>query len=122
MDEKLATALAAYGIDTVDAMDRMDDDASLYERLALKYLSNTNYFDLVAAMEVKDYDSAYNAAHTLKGVAGNLSFAKLYQVASTICEALRQGEYQAAETMMPDVKAAHEKVIEGLEKWQNGEL
>ena len=31
MDEKLATALAAYGIDTVDAMDRMDDDATLYE-------------------------------------------------------------------------------------------
>ncbi len=117
MDEKLATALAAYGIDTVDAMDRMDDDATLY----LGFCAGVEP-DLVAAMEVKDYDSAYNAAHTLKGVAGNLSFAKLYQVASAICEALRQGEYQAAETMMPDIKAAHEKVVEGLEKWQDGEL
>ncbi len=122
MDEKLATALAAYGIDTTDAMDRMDDDADLYKKLALKYLNNTNFVDLTAAMEVKDYDTAYNAAHTLKGVAGNLSFTKLYHIASSVCEALRQGESQAAETMMPDLKAAHEKVVEGLEKWQDGEL
>ncbi|MCI9129085.1 MAG: Hpt domain-containing protein [Eggerthellaceae bacterium] len=122
MDETLASKLAEYGIDLPDAMERMDGDEALFKRLALKYLNNTNYVDYVAAMEAKDYDSAYTAAHTLKGVSGNLSFANLFKVASATSEALHQGEYQAAQEMMPDLKAAHDKVIEGLVAWQEGEF
>lgn len=122
MTEDMATKLASYGIDFPDAMERMDDDEALYERLAFKYLNNTNYVDLVAAMEAKAYEDAYEAAHTLKGVSGNLSFSKLYKVSAAVSDALYQGEYQAAEQMMPDVKAAHEKVIEGLVAWQDGTL
>lgn len=122
MNGDLSAKLSAYGIDLADAMKRMDDDEALYKRLAFKYLNNTNYVDLVAAMEVKDYDDAYHAAHTLKGVSGNLSLAKLYQVASAASDALKQGEYQAAEQMMPDLKAAHEKAVEGLVAWQDGTL
>lgn len=122
MNEELAAKLGAYGIDLPDAMDRMDDDIDLYQRLAFKYLDNTNYVDLVAAMEVQDFDAAYAAAHTLKGVSGNLSLAKLYKDAAAVSDALKQGEYQAAEKMMPDVKEAHEKAVEGLVAWQDGTL
>ena len=122
MNGDLSAKLSAYGIDLADAMKRMDDDEALYKRLAFKYLNNTNYVDLVAAMEAKDYDDAYHAAHTLKGVSGNLSLAKLYQVASAASDALKQGEYHAAEQMMPDLKAAHEKAVEGLVAWQDGTL
>lgn len=122
MTDNLAAKLAPYGIDYDDAMDRMGDNLELFQKLAFKYLTNTNYVDLVAAMEVKDYDAAYNAAHTLKGVSGNLSLNKLYKVAAAVSDALFQGEYQAAESMMPDLKAAHDKAVEGLTAWQNGEL
>lgn len=122
MNEELSIKLAAYGIDLPDAMDRMDNDIDLYKRLAFKYLNNSNYADLVAALEVQDFDSAYSAAHTLKGVSGNLSFAQLYKVSAAMSDALHQGESQAAESMMDDLKAAHEKVIEGLTAWQDGTL
>lgn len=118
MAETFSDKLASYGIDYTDAMTRMDDDEALYKRLALKYLDNKNYTDLVAAMEAKDYDNAYTAAHTLKGVSGNLSFAELYKISSAMCEALKQGEQQAAESMMPDLKAAQDKIINGLVAWQ----
>ncbi len=118
MAETFPEKLAAYGIDYTDAMTRMDDDEDLYKRLALKYLDNKNYTDLVAAMEAKDYDSAYAAAHTLKGVSGNLSFDQLYKVSSALCEALKQGEPQAAEGMMADLKAAQDKILTGLVAWQ----
>ncbi|MCI9627825.1 MAG: Hpt domain-containing protein [Eggerthellaceae bacterium] len=122
MAEDMNTKLAPYGIDYLDAMDRMDNDRDLYKMLALKYLDNSKYTDLVAALEVEDFDEAYKAAHSLKGVAGNLSFSKLFDVAASMSEALFQGEYQAAEKMLPDLSDANDKVIEGLNAWKDGSL
>ena len=122
MAEDMNTKLAPYGIDYLDAMDRMDNDGDLYKMLALKYLDNSKYTDLVAALEVEDFDEAYNDAHSLKGVAGNLSFSKLFDVAASMSEALFQGEYQAAEKMLPDLSDANDKVIEGLNAWKDGSL
>ncbi len=118
----LTTALAPYGIDYDEAMERMGGSIDFFKQLAMKYLNDTHYVDLVAAMEAKDYSEADEAAHTLKGVSGNLSMTTLYKAATAVSDALFQGEYQAAEALMPQVKAAHEKAVEGLEKWQNDEL
>lgn len=120
--DELTQKLAAYGIDYVDAMDRMGDNADLYKKLAMKYLDNTCMADLTAAMDVADYDEAYKAAHTLKGASGNLSFDVLYKASAATSDALRQGESEAAKELLPDVKAAHDKVIDGLVKWQDGTL
>lgn len=120
--DELTAKLAAYGIDYPDAMDRMDGNASLYQKLAVKYLDNECMADLKAAMEVKDYDEAYRAAHTLKGASGNLSFKDLFEASSAASAALYQGEYEAAEKLLPDVEAAHKKVLEGLVAWQDGTL
>lgn len=118
----LTTELSKYGIDYADAIDRFGGSADFYEKLALRYLDDSNYVDLVAAMEAEDYDAAYKAAHSLKGVSGNLSFADLFKASAAASDALYQGEPQAAAALMPEVKADHEKVIEGLSKWRNGEL
>lgn len=118
----LTTELAKYGIDYADALDRVGGSAEFYEKLAMKYLDDEHYVDLAAAMEVKDYDAAYKAAHALKGVSGNLSFPDLFKASGATSGALYEGESQAAEGFMPEVKAAHEKVIKGLTKWQNDEL
>lgn len=120
--DKLTADLAAYGIDYQDAMDRMEGNAALYKKLALKYLDNSCLADLEAAMEAADYDGAYKAAHTLKGASGNLSFKDLYEASAVESAELFQGEYQAAATTLPAVAAAHQKVVEGLLKWQEGTL
>lgn len=122
MADMLAEKLAAYGIDYADAMERMDGNADLYKKLALKYLQNDCMANLTAAMEVKDYDAAYKAAHTLKGASGNLSLKSLYDIVAAESDALYQGEYEAAQKMLPDVQAAHDKVIAGLTAWEDGEL
>lgn len=122
MSADLAMKLAVYGIDYNDAMERMGGNLDLYEKLAMKYLDDSNYASLVAAMDAADYDEAYKAAHSLKGVAGNLSFNKLYELAGTASGALYQGEYQAVTPLMPAIKNAHENVVEGLTKWGDGSL
>lgn len=122
MTATLAEELAPYGIDYVDAMDRFEGNAALYERLALKYLADTHFAGLVAALEVRDFDEAYNQAHSLKGVAGNLSLRPLYEAATLESDALHAGEYEAAEKYLPQVEAAHENAIKGLEALRDGTL
>ena len=118
----LSAELAKYGIDYMDAMERMDNEADFYKTLAMKFLNDEHYIDLVAAMDVKDYDKGYEAAHALKGVAGNLSFVELFKEAAAVSDALYQGEYEAAAKFMPRLGELNAQVLEGLEKWQNGEL
>ena len=115
MTAELADKLAPFGIDYVDAMDRFGDNADLYERLALKYLDDSHMVALEAAMEAKDFSEGYSQAHALKGVAGNLSFAKLFEIAAVISDALKEGEPQAATERMGALAEAHAKVLEGLE-------
>lgn len=122
MTAQIADKLRPFGIDYVDAMDRFGDNAELYERLALKYLDDGHLVALQAAMEAKDYSEGYSQAHTLKGVAGNLSFKDLYECAALVSDALYAGEYEAAAKHLPEVERAHKLVIEGLEDWRDGTL
>lgn len=118
----LQEQLGQYGIDYADAMDRFDGNMALYKRLALKYESDDYFVGLRAAMEVKDYDAAYKYAHSLKGVAGNLSFRKLYDQVAIVSDALKQGEMFAAQEHMPLLEEANEKVIEGLAFLESAEV
>ncbi|MCI2241796.1 Hpt domain-containing protein [Adlercreutzia faecimuris] len=122
MTETLADKLAPYGIDYVDAMKRFEGNEALFERLALKYLNDTHFAGLVAALEVKDFDDAYNQAHSLKGVAGNLSLRALYEAATFESDALHAGEYEAAEKHLPQVEEAHKLAVKGLEALRDGTL
>ena len=76
--------------------------------------------DYVDAME--RFDDAYNQAHSLKGVAGNLSLRTLYEAATYESDALHAGEYEAAEKHLPQVEEAHKKAVEGLEALRDGTL
>lgn len=106
--------IASYGIDYADAMDRFGGNVDLYKRLALRYLDDSHFDGCVAAMTVGDYDEAYREAHSLKGVAGNLSFDQLYNVSSMVCKNLREGEPVAASRLLEDLELAHKRIREGL--------
>lgn len=116
--EDLAEALAAYGINYQDAMQRMLNNGSLFKQLAQHYSNDTNYALLTEDMKVGDYESAYHHAHTLKGVSGNLSFSCLHQIATQICDALSSGDAETAQELMGELGAAHEAVHEGLSWWE----
>lgn len=56
---------------------------------ALKFLDDESMDKLEAAMAAGDAESAFMAAHTLKGVSQNLGFDNLYEPAVVVTEALR---------------------------------
>lgn len=62
---------------------------SFVEHLALKFLSEDSFALLSESIGGGDAETAFRAAHTLKGVAQNLGFSALARSASALTEALR---------------------------------
>ncbi|WP_251197373.1 Hpt domain-containing protein [Anaerotardibacter muris] len=115
---ELTAALAEYGIDYANAMERMMDNAALYKQLSAHYVVDENYKGFVEAMALDDFDTAYTRVHTLKGVAGNLSFSTLYALAAQACDELTGGNPEGARALIDAIGAADKSVRAGLDYWQ----
>lgn len=50
---------------------------SFVRKFVLRYKTDPTFEQLKAAVAIKDWESAFRAAHTLKGVAQNLDFGDL---------------------------------------------
>lgn len=108
--------LASCGVDYAEAMDRFAGNEALYLRLAGKYLNDPHFEGMREAMENEDVQAAYQHAHSLKGVAGNLSFETLYRAACLITDALREGDLSRAAELLPEVERAHDAIASALEQ------
>lgn len=88
------------------------------QRFALKFLADSSYEFLRTSLAEKDTETAFRAAHTLKGVCQNLSFTKLYLSSSNATEALRGGDIASAETLFEQVTADYNQTISALKVLQ----
>ena len=120
MTNELNAKLAQYGIDYAEAMERFGGNEALFVRLASKYANDPHFDRLETAMASGDTAAAEREAHSLKGVAGNLSFVRLYDLAARITDALRADDLDSARALMPDLRESHVAVLEALknlEEW-----
>ena len=69
---------------------------SRIRRFALLFLRDNSMNDLRAAMQERESEKAFQAAHTLKGICLNLGFTGLYAPVNRITEMLRAGDLEAA--------------------------
>ena len=65
----------------------MNDE--LIKRFVLKFKDSNPYPELIDAYRSHDVVRLFEAAHSMKGVVGNLSLSKLYEASSNICEVTR---------------------------------
>ena len=79
MDKAL---LEQGGINVNEALERMMGNEKLLSRLLGKFLEDASCERLAQAIAVQDAQAAAEAAHTLKGVSGNLSISTVYDLAS----------------------------------------
>lgn len=63
----------------------------LVKKFVLRFLNDASFAQLKTSLEQKDWDTAFRAAHTLKGVCLNLDFVKLAKSSSDMTECLRGG-------------------------------
>ena len=78
----------AIGGNYEDVLKRLRSEV-LIKKFTLKFLEDKSYSQLKQALEDKNFEDAFRAAHTLKGVCQNLSLDRLYEVSRDLTELLR---------------------------------
>ena len=114
MDEQRRAQLIAAGVDVEEVLLRFMGNESLMMKFLLRFPEDPSFPQLKEAMEQGDTARAFTAAHTLKGVAGNLSMNALYQQVSALVEDLRNEDLAAAACKMEDVEQQYLRVVEAL--------
>ena len=81
----------AYGADYAATMERFMGNEAMYLRFLDMLFQDENLSKLGEALDGGDLQSAFAAAHTLKGVAANMGLTPLYVAVCAIVEPLRAG-------------------------------
>lgn len=89
--------LQQFGADTQEGLGRCMNNEGLYLKLVGMILGDAGFGKLKDALTAGDLQAAFEAAHALKGVLGNLSLTPLYKPASDLTELLRNPDPAQAE-------------------------
>lgn len=109
----LQECYAAMGGSYEDAVARLRSE-KLIQKFVLKFLSDGSYELLCRSMESQDYQEAFRAAHTIKGVCQNLSFDKLSDSSARLTEALRDGWTESVDGLVEEVKADYQITADAI--------
>jgi HPt (histidine-containing phosphotransfer) domain-containing protein len=103
------------GGDYVGVSERLMKDDRI-EKYLRKFLESTDYDEMMTALEDEDYERAFRAAHSIKGISLNLGFSGLQDTVSDLCEALRGGKPDIdISKMVEKVTVDYQKVISAIE-------
>ena len=109
---------AAYeriGADFDDAASRFGSSA-LVERFAGMFVQDKSFDELEKALAAHDAKAAFRAVHTLKGVAQNLGFDRLYAASVPLTEALREDKPLEDRSLFDNVETAHQEILNAIEE------
>lgn len=81
--------LAAYGANVEEGLGRCMDNEGLYLMLVGTIKDESGFDTLSNAIAENDLQTAFEAAHSLKGILGNLAITPLYEPVQEITELLR---------------------------------
>ena len=68
------------------------------------------------ALENNDYETAFRAAHTLKGICLNLGLENLYKAAYKVTEALRQKTDETTPEMLDELRSSYNSSILAIQQ------
>jgi HPt (histidine-containing phosphotransfer) domain-containing protein len=90
---ELLNELENYGVNLEVTLARFIEDEEFYVECLNAFLEEQGFKMLKKSIDKKEYIDAFNYAHTLKGVAGNLGITKLYNLICMLVESLREQNY-----------------------------
>ena len=105
----LQTCYEQIGANYKDLVQRLGSEA-FAKMFAKKFIEDDSFANLKDGLAKKDAEIAFRAAHTLKGVAQNLSLNNLYHPAFDLTESLR------GRLITADCEPLYAKVAEECEK------
>lgn len=103
--------LRDFGADVSEGLQRCMNNEAFYLRLVPMAANDGGFEKLRAALAANDLDAAFEAAHALKGVLGNLSLTPLYVPVSEMTELLRSRTETDYGPMLEGVLAKRDELL-----------
>ena len=91
---------------------------TLVQKFLLKFPADPSFDELCRAVETKDRETAFRAAHTMKGICSNLGFSKLYRSSAELTEALRSEWKPEAVLLAKQVAEDYQMVVAAIQTFQ----
>lgn len=113
----LQECYAAMGGNYDDVINRLRTER-LVQKFILKFLNDDSYPLLRKSMEEKNYEEAFRAAHTIKGVCQNLGLSKLQDSSSRLCESLRNGYTPEADPLAEETARDYQLTVDTIRAFQ----
>lgn len=108
--------LQSYGAKVDEGLKRCLGNEEMYFRLIGMTAEDKNFAKLTEAIAAQDLDSAFNAAHALKGSLGNLALEPMFAPVSELTELLRHKTPGDYEGLLKTILAEHAALIELMEE------
>lgn len=106
----LKECYSGLGGDYEDVVKRLGSE-KMAEKFMLKFPQDKNFESLAEALKNKDQETAFRAAHTIKGISQNLGFTALLRSACGVTEALRESDFEEAERLFPLLESDYLRTV-----------
>ena len=106
--------LQQYGVNTKEGLARCMNMEAFYFRMLGMGLKNDSFEKLGKALEEKNLDEAFEQAHALKGVVGNLALTPIYNPLADMTEMLRAKKDADYVAMYAPIKEIRDKLVAEL--------
>jgi len=103
-------------INEAEGKKRVMNNGKLYAKLLTKFKTDTNLDDLITFAGTQDWEKAQAAAHTIKGIAANLSLTELFNQSLDVetqvkGKSIKPESLESIKVCFTETLAAVEKVI-----------
>lgn len=106
--------LQEYGVNTKEGLARCMNMEKFYFRMLGMGLKNDSFEKLGKALEDGNLEEAFEQAHALKGVVGNLALTPIFVPLSEMTEMLRAKKDADYVTMYKPIKELRDKLVAEL--------
>ena len=90
------------------------------QKFVLKFLDDKTYGLLRDSWRDENWEEAFRAAHTVKGMCQNLSFTTLEKSSSALTEALRGGRSAGAGELFEEVRRDYALTMDTIKEYKAG--
>lgn len=103
--------LNEFGVNTKEGLTRCMNNEKFYFKMIKMGLASDQFDKLGAALENNQLDEAFEAAHALKGVLGNLALTPIYNPLAEMTELLRASKAEDYITMYKPILELRNKLL-----------
>lgn len=113
----LLEELKTKDVNVDEAIDRFMGNASLYEKMLVKFMDLMNDMWVDTDFDCNSYDDIIEKTHAIKGAAGNLSINPVYEAYTEIVNLLRAHQPEEAKVLLEKIIPVQKDIIECIKKY-----